>query len=253
MSATRAKLDDDAFEQKFLLDYLSFGRTILPRQARVLEAAYYRELEPNRRLALLISLHTLLVQQYEHVAAWILGFRERAASQTALIETLLRYGPGEATLEKILADAKNGDELLALCGISRDGIAKAVEDSSIVSVRIAEMWEGLNLSAAEQTQRKELYNKSKHGMVFVRSARVFDHTSDAEGPLALYAEDRRADPIKLIVVGLQESPDQPKVFSNLVCKLADVLGDLIGFYLLQFHPTKEPELRSVIRSLDTSL
>lgn len=89
-------MDHTEFERRFLLDYLWFGRMVLAHQNQVMNEAHRAETDPDRRRAYFLAIHTNLIQECEHVAAWLLAFRRRAETGAEIIETLLRYGPGEA-------------------------------------------------------------------------------------------------------------------------------------------------------------
>jgi hypothetical protein len=221
------------FEKRFILDFIAFGRTIVPRQARRLVADYASAEHEAERDGILICIHTLLVQQYEHVAAWIRAFQRKADSGVPVLESLLTYRPGEADLTAVLAGIDSGDTLAVRCGLSKDALASRM-GAGPVDTRLADMWEGLVHSAPEQLSRKPLYNKAKHGMVFVSGLQIIraDWPADT-GPAAIFSLPGRT--FSVSVSGLPRAADQARQTRNVIGKLADVLGDLLTLYLMSHH------------------
>jgi len=246
-------MDNAEFEPRFLLDYLWFGCMILAHQSRVLNEAHAAEADADRRRAYLLAIHTNLIQECEHVAAWLLAFRRWGASRTPLIETLLRYKPGEAYLEACLGGVADGHDLLRVSGIDRDRLVPMYIPRDQFDDRVADLWAGFSYYADQQGERAQLYNKSKHGMVFVSSARVLNAQVNDIGPLALYAHDRHADPIRVAHIGLRDAPDQPGVMARQTRKMAHALGDIILFYLLQEHPASEADVNETLNSRESML
>jgi hypothetical protein len=226
-------MENAEFEKRFLLDYLWFGCTALAHQSRVLNEAHAAEDNADRRRAYFVSIHTNLIQECEHVAAWLLAFRRWAESRTPLVETLLRYGPGEAYLDARLDGITDGHHLLRVSGIDAARLVPTHIPQEIFDERVVDVWAGLSYYAGQQSDRSQLYNKSKHGMVFLSSAQALNRDADDLGPLAVYARDRRADPIQVSVVGLAYDPDQPRVMARQTLGMAHALGDIILFYLLR--------------------
>ena len=239
-------MDNVEFERRFLLDYLWFGRMILAHQARVLNQAHQSEPDADRRRAHFIAVHTVLIQQCEHVAAWLLAFRRWAEDHTFLIETLLRYNPGEAYLQDRLDGLPDGHALLQVSGIDSRRIVPEHIPQDRFDERVVDMWTGFSYYADQQNERAQLYNKSKHGMVFVSSANALNHEAEDLGPLAIYARDRRGDPLQVSYIGLRYDADQPRAMANQTLGLAHALGDLILFFVLQEHPDAEADVVRIL-------
>jgi hypothetical protein len=96
-----------------------------------------------------------------------------------------------------------------------------------------------------------LYNKSKHGMLYVSSPRALNGALEDLGPLAIYAKDRNADPLQISYVGLDYGLEQPRIMANQTKGLAHALGDLIMFYVMQEHPDAVTELDDILRDKDS--
>jgi len=242
-----------AFERKFLLDYLWFGRMVLAHQSRALNDAYVAELDADRRRAFFLAIHSNLLQECEHVAAWLLAFRRWADTQTSLIETLLRYGPGEAYLEARLDGINDGPALLQILGIDAARLVPGHIPRTLFDERVADIWDGLSHYAVQQRERSQLYNKSKHGMMFVSSAAAINPTTPDLGPVALFARDRRADPLEVEFVGLRFESDQPGVTARQTVAMAQALGDIITLYILQEHPGAVADLDAMLRARGSML
>jgi hypothetical protein len=114
---TGHNMDNAEFERRFLVDYLWFGRMVLAYESRALNEADVSEGDADRRRACFLSIHTNLIHECEHGAAWLLAFRRWSESRTPLVATLLRYGPGEAYLEAQLEGVTDGHHLLRVSGI----------------------------------------------------------------------------------------------------------------------------------------
>lgn len=241
-------MDNADFERRFLLDYLWFGCRVLAHQSRVLNEAHAAESDAERRRAYFLSIHTNLIQECEHVAAWLLAFRQWAESRTPLVETLLRYGPGEAYLDARLVGITDGHHLLSVSGIDAARLVPAHIPQRLFDERVADLWAGLSYYAGQQSDRSQLYNKSKHGMVFFSSAAALNPEDQDLGPLAVYARDRRADPLQVSFVGLTYEPDQPRVMANQTLGMAHALADIILFYLLQEHPVSATEIDGILQT-----
>jgi hypothetical protein len=54
-------MENAEFERRFLLDYLRFGCMVLAHQSRVLNEAHAAEINPDRRRACFLSIHTNLM------------------------------------------------------------------------------------------------------------------------------------------------------------------------------------------------
>ena len=105
----------------------------------------------------------------------------------------------------------------------------------------------------QQNERSQLYNKSKHGMLFVSSAKALNPEADDIGPLALYARDRPAETLQVSYVGLTYEPDQPRVMARQTLGLAHALADVILFYVLQEHPDTEADIDGILRTRESML
>jgi hypothetical protein len=241
-------MESAEFERGFLLDYLWFGCMVLAHQSRVLNEALVAEIDRDRRRACFLSIHTNLIQECEHVAAWLLAFRRWAESRTPLVETLLRYGPGEAYLDARLDGITDGEHLLRVSGIDVARLVPAHIPQRLFDERVADLWAGLSYYAGQQSDRSQLYNKSKHGMVFFSSSAALNPEAEDLGPLAVYARDRRADPLQVSFVGLTYDPDQPRVMARQTLGMAHALGDIILFYLLQEHPASATDIDRILHT-----
>ncbi|MBI2220041.1 MAG: hypothetical protein HYU53_02400 [Acidobacteria bacterium] len=137
-------MDNTSFERRFLLDYMWFGRMVLAQQARVLNEAHEAESDADRRRAHFISIHTIIIQQCEHVAAWLLAFRRWADSRTFLVETLARYNQGEGRLEGRLRGIANGHDLLRSSGIDHSRLVPSLIPEDRFEERVHDIWVGLS-------------------------------------------------------------------------------------------------------------
>jgi hypothetical protein len=234
------------FERRFLLDYFWFGRTVLSHQARALHEAHERESDADLRRAYLVAVHTLIMQEYEHVAAWILALRRRADSGTPLLDTLLQYHPGEGTLANALKGLSDGEQLLVHCGIDTSRFVPHPLPPREASSRIADVWRGLEYHAQQQTDRMPLYNKSKHGMVFVSSATAINPEVEDSGPVAVYLKKTEAGLLEPAVIGLRSAKGQTQAMASQLLGLAGALSDLLFFYALQEHEGIWGEIRPLL-------
>ena len=241
-------MNNSEFERRFLLDYVWFGRMVLAHQNRVLNKAYLEDTDYARRSACFLAMHTNLIQECEHVAAWLLALRRWAEMGTALIETLLRYAPGEAYLEDRLEGIADGHELLRVSGIHRDRIVPQYFPEDLYNERVADIWAGLAYYANQQNDRATLYNKSKHAMMFLSSPKALNPELEDNGPIALYAKDRRAESIQVSYAGLTYDPQQPAIIARQTLGLAHALGDILLFYMLQVHPEAEADINVMLHT-----
>lgn len=232
-------MDLKTYEERFLLDYLWFGNSVLSVESRALEFAHASDGNPDRRRALLLAIHTLLLQQCERCAAWLLALRRWAEAGISPVETILRYGPGEAVLKDVMADVADGSQLLSVCGIDPAKLPMAPDE---VTRRAQSMFEGFAHYSREQGTRAALYNKAKHGMVFYSSLRVLNPSEPDGGPVAMLAKDRRATTITPEYLGILDEEGQAAAISNQVVRLAHVTGDLIAMHLYQQHPESQAKL-----------
>jgi hypothetical protein len=83
-------------------------------------------------------------------------------------------------------------------------------------------------------------------MVFVSSPAALNPELGDPGPLAVYAQDRRADPLHISYVALKYEPDQPRVMARQTLGLAHAMADILLFYLLQEHPSTEAEINRIL-------
>jgi hypothetical protein len=144
------------FERKFLLDYMWFGRTILALQSRVLNDAFNTETDDDCKRAYVLAIHTNLMQECEHVAAWLLAFRRFAAAKTPLLDTLLEYQPGDARLKDVLKDVTSPEKIQTVFGITPETFVPSIMPKDAFEARLADIWKGLMYYAEEQKQRLPL-------------------------------------------------------------------------------------------------
>jgi hypothetical protein len=229
------------FERQFLLDYLWFGRMVLPHQARVILAEYESETDADLRRLHFVAIHTVLLEELEHVAAWILALRGRVTFGTPPLERLMLYSPGEAKLTNALDRLTDGHQLLAACGIEIARFVPRFIPSEELESRVQTVWDRLSVSAAEQIKRLPLYNKSKHGMVFASSPSAIAASQRTDGPMAVYAR-KQGSSCTMSCIGITEGAGQARVMARQTLGLANVLGELLHFYALQEHEGIEAEI-----------
>ena len=91
-----------------------------------------------------------------------------------------------------------------------------------------------------------LYNKSKHGMVFVSSATAINPEVDDSGPVAIYMKKTEAGMLEPAVIGLRSAKDQTQAMAHQLLGLAGALSDLLLFYALQEHEGIWGEIRPLL-------
>src|SRR5262249_763158 len=157
-------------------------------QCRVLNEAHAKETDEDLKRAYTLAIHTNLMQECEHVAAWLLAFRKFAEKKIPLVETLLQYSPGQAKLEDTLIGVTSPDKLLSVFGIVPEKFVPALMPKHRFEERLFDIWKGLVHYAQQQKARLPLYNKSKHGMMYFSSPKVINTEAHDQGPVAIFTQ-----------------------------------------------------------------
>ncbi len=239
-------MTEQEMERAFLLDYVWFGRMLGAYQADAIYRAYTTATLSDVRRIHFVNLHAVLMTVHETLAAFLLGMRRRVEKRIGLMETLLRYRPGEADLEEILKDVLDRAAFEACFGIDTVAMVQRGFPERELDKRIADLFKSVKVSAIEQEKRIRAFNKTKHGQVVLSSCAVVAPSLGDIGPAAL---DLLKDPNDSVVPrSLTFAPDEAERFAGIAVRMGAAVGDLTLFYLLSNHDTAFANLSAVVNA-----
>ena len=233
-------------EPQYFADYVSLTGVVRDYVADTLREAFASDPNPIRRRLHLLGLLGQEYAAYEDAAALLKAWLDwRARAVTSPMETLLKYSPGEARLERVFSDANisTGDELYDALGCS----AWLPPDWSLwfpslqleKTVRLGCQFLAVDCRANQKRFGVSAYNKLKHGLLVVPSGQRYV-SSLPDSPAAIFRNADKAsnsdNPV--VVYGFPSTDDKLADRELSIHFVGRTLRLLAALYLLYRFPAK---------------
>jgi hypothetical protein len=233
-------------EPQYFADYISLTGVVRDYVADTLREAFASDPNPTRRRLHLLGLLGQEYAAYEDAAALLKAWLDwRTKTVTSPMETLLKYKPGEARLDRVLSGANivTGDELYDALGCSTwlppDWSLWFPSLQLEKTVRLGCQFLAVDCRANQKRFGISAYNKLKHGLLVVPSGQRYEK-SLPDSPAAIFLNANKAtnSDKPVFVYGFPSTDDKLAERELSIHFVGRTLRLLAALYLLHRFPAK---------------
>lgn len=243
-------------EADLAVDYFRFASRVNPLAAISNYKQYNNLKQEIDKRALFIAQQFLLLNSHEDLAKFLHALHIRKEKGTTIQWTLSSDKDSLSHYPNDLKKCSRPSELLAWLGIDYQRLVKTArrkgglskkDASRLISERAEDMMKGFETCRRNKLQRHKAYNATKHGKPIIsiepKLLYKLEEAAEANGPHFFHQQKLQCGSYQLWTDSVPFSDQQFYAVTRAIIQIAEVIRDIIYFFVSENYPDKRHHLQ----------